>query len=53
MIKVIEDHRENLRDLCRQFAVKRLEAFGSAVAEAAFDPARSDVDVVLAVFLSH
>jgi hypothetical protein len=35
--------REELSELCRRFAVKRLEVFGSAATEG-FDPQRSDYD---------
>ncbi|MBN2133034.1 MAG: nucleotidyltransferase domain-containing protein [Sedimentisphaerales bacterium] len=47
MISVIGDHRESLRDLCRQFGVRRLDVFGSALVEAAFDAERSDVDFLV------
>jgi len=47
VIEAIDDHMEDLRDLCRQFGVKRLEVFGSALVEAAFDPDRSDVDFLV------
>jgi uncharacterized protein len=33
-------HREELRDMCRRFGVRRLEVFGSATREADFDPAQ-------------
>ena len=36
---------DRIRDLCRQFGVIRLEAFGSAV-HGRFDPARSDIDLL-------
>jgi predicted nucleotidyltransferase len=36
-----------LRALCRQFAVNRLELFGSAARGADFDPARSDIDFLV------
>ena len=47
MIKAIDGHREDLRDLCREFGVKRLDVFGSALVEATFDPDRSDVDFLV------
>lgn len=43
MIPLIEQHREQIADLCRLYGVKRLELFGSAAADK-FDSARSDVD---------
>ena len=47
MIADIELHREELRQLCRRFGVRRLEVFGSAAREADFDPARSDLDFLV------
>ena len=46
MIQQLEDQRVAIEDLCRQFAVRRLEAFGSAVL-GSFDPATSDVDFLV------
>jgi predicted nucleotidyltransferase len=46
MITVIESKRDSLRELCRQFAVKRLEIFGSAASDR-FDPSRSDIDFLV------
>jgi len=43
MIADIALHRDELRQLCRRFGVRRLEVFGSAAREADFDPARSDI----------
>ena len=43
---VIEQHREEIEALCRRFHVARLEVFGSA-ADGSFDPARSDVDLLI------
>lgn len=42
---VIENNLEALRELCVRYRVKRLEVFGSAATDA-FDPARSDVDLL-------
>ncbi len=39
-------HIPEIRALCREFGVARLEVFGSAVTDA-FDPARSDVDFLV------
>jgi predicted nucleotidyltransferase len=46
MIADIAQHREELRELCRRFGVRRLELFGSA-ARGDFDPARSDLDFLV------
>lgn len=46
MLADIADHREELRDLCRRFHVRRLDVFGSA-ARGDFDPARSDLDFLV------
>lgn len=46
MIALIEEHHEAIRALCEKFGVLRLELFGS-VATGAFDPERSDVDVLV------
>jgi predicted nucleotidyltransferase len=42
----LDAHREDLARLCAQFGVRRLDLFGSA-ATGAFDPARSDVDLMV------
>ncbi len=47
MIADIATRRDELRDLCRHFQVRRLEIFGSAAREAEFDPARSDIDFLV------
>jgi hypothetical protein len=44
---VIEEHREELHDLCRRFKVERLDVFGSALNEADFDRERSDIDFLV------
>ena len=46
MIAEISSHREELRELCRQFHVRRLDLFGSAAGDD-FDPARSDLDFLV------
>lgn len=46
MIPAIDLHRTAIQQLCRQFGVQRLDVFGSA-ASAAFDPANSDVDLIV------
>ena len=40
-------HRETLAALCRRHGVARLDVFGSAARGADFDPARSDVDLLV------
>lgn len=47
MVKLLEDYREALAGLCRDFSVKRLDAFGSAAGSERFDPARSDIDLLV------
>ncbi len=46
MIAVIQQHREAILALCREYGVARLEIFGSAATDA-FDPDRSDVDFLV------
>ena len=46
MHALIEKNREKIAALCRRYGVRRLDAFGSVV-RADFDPARSDVDVLV------
>jgi len=46
MIAEISLHREELRELCRRFHVRRLDLFGSAAGDD-FDPARSDLDFLV------
>jgi len=43
MVALIEQHRAEIAELCRRFAVKRLDLFGSA-ASGDFAPATSDID---------
>ncbi len=43
----IASHLAELRARCRQFAVNRLELFGSAAHGVDFDPASSDADFVV------
>ena len=46
MIALVEQNREAVAKLCRQFRVERLELFGSA-AKGAFQPGTSDVDFLV------
>ena len=47
MNRLIEEKCEELERICRQRRVERIELFGSATG-ADFDPARSDLDFVVA-----
>ena len=40
-------HKDAIAALCRRFGVTRLEVFGSAARGENFDPARSDVDLLV------
>jgi len=46
MPALLEDLRDEIAALCRRHHVRRLDLFGSA-ATPAFDPARSDVDLLV------
>jgi predicted nucleotidyltransferase len=43
MTPMIEEHRTEIENLCRQYSVRRLQLFGSA-ARGEFDPSHSDLD---------
>jgi predicted nucleotidyltransferase len=43
MLEIIEQHRQQINELCRKHDVKRLELFGSAARDD-FDPGSSDLD---------
>ena len=43
---IIAEHLEEIRALCREYGVLRLEAFGSACTPE-FDPERSDIDFLV------
>ena len=47
MLQLIEIRRHDIAELCRRFHVNRLEVFGSAARGSDFDPARSDVDLLV------
>jgi len=47
MLPLIDAHRGEIAELCRRFHVSRLEVFGSAARGTDFDPARSDVDLLV------
>ena len=46
MHPLIEEHKEAIRALCREFGVKRPELFDPGATDA-FDPARPDVDFLV------
>lgn len=48
MLPLIEERRAEIEALCRQFHVRRLDVFGSAARGDDFDPAKSDLDFVVA-----
>ena len=43
----IDTRRDEIADICRRFAVRRLEVFGSAARATDFDPASSDADFLV------
>jgi hypothetical protein len=47
MVPLIEAHRADIAEVCRRFHVQRLDVFGSAARGTDFDPARSDVDLLV------
>jgi hypothetical protein len=47
LLPLIESHRAEIADLCRRFHVSRLDVFGSAARVVDFDPARSDIDILI------
>lgn len=46
MREKVEEKREQIAELCRQYRVRRLALFGSALRDD-FDPKRSDLDFVV------
>jgi uncharacterized protein len=46
MLKLIEKHISEIRQICSQFNVSRLEIFGSALTED-FDYSSSDIDLLV------
>ncbi|MCB1033428.1 MAG: nucleotidyltransferase domain-containing protein [Acidobacteria bacterium] len=46
MVAVIQEHENELQQLCERFGVERLEVFGSA-AGPDFDPESSDLDFLV------
>ncbi len=47
MVKLIEDKRKELVNLCQKHSVERLELFGSALTGDNFDIERSDIDFLV------
>lgn len=47
MHPLLTQRLDAVAELCRRYGVRRLDAFGSAVRGAEFDPARSDVDLLV------
>jgi uncharacterized protein len=45
-VDIISQHLEDIRSLCREYGVVRLDIFGSATRED-FDPRRSDIDLLV------
>lgn len=52
MIDLIEQHKNEIIALCKEYGVSRLEVFGSAVT-GEFDPDRSDVDFLVEYAEDH
>ena len=46
MIDIIRDNQRQIAELCRQFGIRRLDIFGSAVT-ARFDATKSDLDLIV------
>ena len=47
MVTEVQDHREAIRSLCRRHRVRGLIVFGLASRGTDFDPARSDIDLIV------
>ena len=47
MIDLVMRHGEDITRLCKQYSVKQLELFGSALNEGDFDPQNSDIDFLV------
>lgn len=46
MHPIVEEHRAEVEELCREYRVRRLDVFGSAV-RGGFDPDESDLDFLV------
>ena len=47
MIDLVREHLPDIKQICRQFQVKRLELFGSALAQEQYESQRSDLDFLV------
>ena len=47
MIRLVEEHRKNIINLCIKYQVRYLALFGSAMAEPYFDSETSDLDFLV------
>lgn len=47
MVTLIKNHQKELKNLCRQYNVQRLEIFGSAASGEGFDIKTSDIDFLV------
>jgi len=47
MIRLIEDHQRDIINLCMKYHVRYLALFGSAKADAFFNPETSDLDFLV------
>lgn len=47
MVRLIEDNREAIKDLCARYRVQRLEVFGSALTGRGFRAEQSDLDFLV------
>ncbi len=46
MIPIITENKDTIAKLCREYGIRKLDVFGSAVT-GAFDPASSDIDLIV------
>jgi len=53
MLRLIEAHRIDIAEICQRFHVQRLDVFGSAARGSDFDPARSDIDMLVTYIPGH
>ena len=47
MVRILEEKRDELTELCRKYRIARLEVFGSAARGEDFDQANSDLDFLV------
>lgn len=47
MVPLVQSRRAEIAEICRRFHIQRLGVFGSAARDTDFDPARSDVDLLV------